>query len=136
VAKDKYHNAVRAALEKAGWTITHDPYFLPIDKTEFEIDLGASSMLGAEREEQQIAVEIKVFQIPSLLIAFHLALGQYLNYRLILDIVEPERVLYLAVPQGIYKNFLSARFAQHVTVEYGVHVVVFDPKTEAIVSWH
>jgi hypothetical protein len=136
VAKDKYHNAVRSALEKAGWTITHDPYILRVDKTKLEIDLGASLMLGAERDEQHIAVEIKVFQIPSLVTAFHLALGQYLNYRLGLDMVEPERVLYLAVPQGIFKNFLSARFAQRAIVQFGVHVVVFDPKTEVIVSWH
>ncbi len=27
-AKDKYHQQVRHALEKEGWTITHDPYML------------------------------------------------------------------------------------------------------------
>ena len=27
-AKDKYHHQVRRALEKEGWIITHDPYFL------------------------------------------------------------------------------------------------------------
>jgi hypothetical protein len=29
---------------------------------------------------------------------FHLALGQFLNYRLVLEAIEPERTLYLAVP--------------------------------------
>jgi len=27
-AKDKFHLAARHALEKDGWTITHDPYVL------------------------------------------------------------------------------------------------------------
>ena len=28
MAKDLYHDAVKAALETDGWTITHDPYYL------------------------------------------------------------------------------------------------------------
>jgi hypothetical protein len=27
-AKDFYHNSVKTALEKDGWTITHDPFLL------------------------------------------------------------------------------------------------------------
>jgi hypothetical protein len=30
MAKDIYHQAVRNALEKEGWTITHDPFRIPI----------------------------------------------------------------------------------------------------------
>ena len=28
MAKDIFHDAVKYALEKDGWTITHDPYLL------------------------------------------------------------------------------------------------------------
>lgn len=45
------------------------------------IDLGAEKLLAAEREGEKIAVEIKSFLSPSAITDFHLALGQFLNYR-------------------------------------------------------
>jgi hypothetical protein len=38
--KDLYHNCVRNALIKDGWTITHDPLIYPYCLTEVYIDLG------------------------------------------------------------------------------------------------
>jgi hypothetical protein len=29
MAKDIYHQAVRSALEKEGWIVTHDPFRIP-----------------------------------------------------------------------------------------------------------
>ena len=40
-AKDKYHEAVRNALTKDGWTITHDPLRLTWGIKDMYIDLGA-----------------------------------------------------------------------------------------------
>jgi hypothetical protein len=39
---------------------------------------------------------------------FHTALGQFLNYRSALKLVEPERVLYLAVPEDVYNEFFCS----------------------------
>ena len=41
MARDKYHSVVRAALEKAGWTITDDPFVINVGTTDLQIDLGA-----------------------------------------------------------------------------------------------
>ena len=41
MAKDKFHDNVRKALEKDGWTITEDPYFLMVGRRRGFIDLGA-----------------------------------------------------------------------------------------------
>lgn len=60
-AKDKYHIEFREALEKDGWTITHDPYFLEAGITSYEVDIGAEKIIAAEKEGQKIAVEIKSF---------------------------------------------------------------------------
>ena len=59
MAKDIYHQAVRACLEKEGWTITHDPYTIKMLDTTASIDLGAERIIAAERNKTQIAVEIK-----------------------------------------------------------------------------
>ncbi|WP_414585227.1 element excision factor XisH family protein [Scytonema sp. PCC 10023] len=50
---------VRNALEKDGWKITADPYEINVDDIDFEIDLAAEQLLGAEKEGQKIAVEIE-----------------------------------------------------------------------------
>jgi XisH protein len=60
-ARDSYHDSVKRALMKAGWTITHDPLRLVWGGKDLYVDLGAERLLAAERAGQQIAVEIKSF---------------------------------------------------------------------------
>ncbi|MEB3343602.1 element excision factor XisH family protein [Okeania sp.] len=62
---DLYHNEVKNGLRKEGWTITDDPYTLEYKGLRLYADLGAEKLLTAERAEQKIAVEIKVFNSPS-----------------------------------------------------------------------
>jgi hypothetical protein len=57
--------------------------------------LGAEKVIVAEKAGRKIAVEIKSFIGSSTLSEFHLALGQFLNYRYALEDIEPDRVLYL-----------------------------------------
>jgi XisH protein len=85
-AKDKFHHAVKRSLEKEEWVITHDPLRLEFARDErVEIDLGAELLLVAEKSGGKIAVEVKSFLSASALSDFHTALGQFLNYRLVLD---------------------------------------------------
>jgi hypothetical protein len=51
--RDKFHDAVRHALEKEGWTITHDPLPLKIGTLKLEVDLGAEKLIGAEKDNQK-----------------------------------------------------------------------------------
>jgi hypothetical protein len=44
-AKDHYHETVKNALIKDGWTITHDPLILRLSKKKLYIDLGAEQLL-------------------------------------------------------------------------------------------
>lgn len=65
-AKDKYHDHVRRALEKDGWTITHDPYFLKLEGVTYPVDLGAEKMIAAQKENKKILVEVKSFIAESI----------------------------------------------------------------------
>jgi len=56
MARDKFHYIVRTALEKDGWTITHDPYPLQLTRRKLGIDLGAEKVIAAVRELEKIAV--------------------------------------------------------------------------------
>ena len=75
MAKDKYHDLVRDALEKDGWTITDDPLRIQVEERTIKIDLGAEKLIAAEKEGQKIAVEIKSFIGHSVVTDFYLAIG-------------------------------------------------------------
>jgi XisH protein len=134
-AKDKFHAVVKIALEKEQWKITDDPLRLEVGGTKFEIDLGAEQLLAAERGEEKIAVEIKTFLSDSPLTDYHAALGQFLNYRLALEISDPNRILYLAVPIGVYESFFKREFAQISLERYQIKQIVYDPIQEVILQW-
>jgi sRNA-binding regulator protein Hfq len=110
MARDLFHQAVRTALEKDGWTITDDPYQIRLLGVDNDIDLGAERLLGAQRagqnEIEKIAVEIKSFLSASFYHDFHGAVGQFSNYKVLLDQQGADRTLYLAVPHAVYvRNF-------------------------------
>jgi XisH protein len=107
-AKDKFHDVVKVALEKDGWQITHDPLLLRIQGiADMYVDLGAQKLIAADRSGEKIAVEVKSFIGTSTISEFHIAIGQFINYRYALEVQEPERVLYLAVPLNTYNIFSS-----------------------------
>ena len=133
-AKDATHNVVRKALEKDGWTITQDPYYIKVGGVELYIDLGAEAMVAAEREGQKIAVEIKSFLGASSISEFHTALGQFFNYRLALEEKEPDRELYVAVPLNTYNDFFSLQFIQKV-VQTTLKLLIYDEQSEVISQW-
>ena len=66
---------------------------------------------------------------------YHIALGQFLNYRLALEVDDPNRVLYLAVPIKAHETFFKREFAQISLERYQVNQIIYDPKNEVIVQW-
>ncbi|MEL6457878.1 MAG: XisH family protein [Cyanobacteria bacterium J06641_2] len=134
-AKDKFHDIVRLALEKDGWNITNDPLYIDFGQVQMRIDLGAEKLLAAEKEGEKIAVEIKSFLNPSAITDFHVALGQFLNYRTALRAKEPERKLYLAVDIETYNDFFKLPFLQLQLQEFQLKLVVYDTEIEEVVRW-
>jgi XisH protein len=130
-----HHNAVRNALIKEGWTITHDPLTLPFGVHNLYVDLGAERLLAAEREGDRIAVEVKSFAGPSEVADMEQALGQYLLYRSLLRRHEPGRNLVLAVPFDAFESILSTELGRAVREDYELVVLVFDAKREVIQQW-
>lgn len=134
-AKDLFHEAVKRGLQKEQWVITHDPLELNLEEVTVKIDLGAERLIGAEKTGKKIAVEVKSFASPSAISDFHTALGQFLNYQIMLDVSEPERRLYLAVPVETYKTFFQTQFAKIAVQRHHIEFIVYDPLLEEIVEW-
>ena len=135
MAKDLFHDVMRRALEKDGWIITDDPLFLRFGGIEMYIDLGAEQILAAERGTEKIAVEIKSFLAPSTTVEFNAALGQFLKYQLALEQVQPDRLLYLAIPIDTYDSFFTLELPRLLIQRYQVHLIVYEPAEEVIVLW-
>lgn len=134
-ARDLFHEAVKRALQKQQWVITHDPLELQLDEVTLKIDLGAERLIAAERSGEKIAVEVKSFASPSAVSEFHTALGQFLNYRIMLEENEPDRQLYLAVPLETYETFFQSRLAQIAVRRHQISLIVYDSILEEIWQW-
>ncbi|MEB3339554.1 element excision factor XisH family protein [Okeania sp.] len=135
MAKDTYHETVKIALMKDGWTITDDPLRLKVGGRMLYVDLGAKKLLAAEKDGQLIAVEIKSFLSQSLINDLEQALGQYIIYAQILSQQAPDRLLYLAIPESVFSDFFSEELPQSVIQFNRVKLLVFQPETEKIVQW-
>lgn len=134
-AKDVFHDSVKVALQKDGWIITHDPLTLEIGLRQVYIDLGAEKLIAAQKDNREIAIEVKTFAGASSITEFHLAVGQFLNYRSILRRQQPNRTLYLAVAIEVYNSFFREELPQISIEDYQITLVIFDPETAEILEW-
>jgi hypothetical protein len=134
-ARDIYHHSVRNALIKDGWTITHDPLSLKWGKKDLYVDLGAEKLLAAEKAGQKIAVEIKSFVGLSEVEDLKAALGQYVLYHDILQRLEPERTLYLALRDTVFIDLFEEPIGTLLIENERLRLIVFNPDTEEIKQW-
>lgn len=137
MARDLFHETVKNALASEGWTITHDPYFIKTKllKDGLMIDLGAERLIAAEKDAQKIAVEVKSFLNDSLITDFYTVLGQILTYQINLEVKEPERILFLALPLATYQKMQEQPFYEIAKERYNLHFIVINEKGE-VVTWH
>ncbi|WP_373526763.1 element excision factor XisH family protein [Nostoc sp.] len=134
-ARDFYHNNVKNALIKDKWTITHDPLALKFGKKDLYVDLGARQLLAAQKGESKIAVVIKSFSDSSDVDDLEKALGQYILYQDILIELEPERMLYLAVPNRVFDDLFEEPIGKLLLRNHRLKLITFDPKQEVIKQW-
>ena len=134
-ARDLFHEALKVALQKEKWVITDAPLKVEAGGAKFEIDLGADRLLAAERAGEKIAVEIKTFLGDSPIRDYHAALGQFLNYRLALELNQCDRKLYLAVPVAVHEALFQREFLQISVERYQINRIVYDPVNEVILQW-
>jgi hypothetical protein len=133
--RDRYHDLVKAALVKDGWTITHDPYTLPSGRRNLYVDLGAERLIAAERRGETIAVEVKSFLRDSEVADLEDALGQFVLYRAALRRYDPARRLLVAVPLDAFESVWSDDVGRDVVDDEKIPLLVFDPTEEVIKRW-
>ncbi len=133
--RDIYHELVKQALMKDGWTITHDPLTLSFGKKNVYVDLGAEQILAAEKEGRKIAVEIKSFLGDSEIDDLEKAIGQCILYQNLLEDEEPDRILYLAITKETYDGIFSEPFVEKLRKRQNLNLIIFDKVEEVILQW-
>ncbi|HAN74531.1 MAG TPA: XisH protein [Planktothrix sp. UBA8402] len=135
-AKDIYHEAVKNALIKEGWTITADPYPLEYEDVELYPDLAVEKVISEEQKQRKIIIEIKSFISSSLMKDFELALGQYILYRDLIQLAQDEyQEIYLAIKDEIYDTFFQRKSIKAVVKLNQVALLVINTDKEEIVQW-
>lgn len=140
--RDSIHQAVKQALVKDGWEITDDPYVITYGERFLFVDLGAEesqeiigSFIGATRANLRIAVEIKELRGQSVIVELEQAIGQYVLYRLLLNRVEPDRSVYLAIPDKAYRELFTEPIGELVISDLPLRLLVIDVEETEVKKW-
>lgn len=142
--RDTIHNVIRQALIKEGWEITDDPYVISYGERFLFIDLAAKSealnvtsgrFIGARRGSNRIAVEIKEFRGNSAIADLEQAIGQYVLYRLLLEQIDPDRELYLAVAQTTFNGIFNEPIGELVMRELPLKLLIVDVQAVQVKRW-
>jgi hypothetical protein len=134
-ARDRYHDAIKSALIKDNWAILADPYWIKYKDVDLYADLAAEKPIAIEREGQKIVVEIKSFVGRSLMTDFHLAIGQYNVYKMLLQETAPEYELYLAIDDITYNNFFQRKGIEFLVRTSQIKFFVVNIDEQEIVQW-
>ena len=143
--RDTIHDAVKQALVRDGWEITDDPYVITYGERFLFVDLGAEeaqtteeitgNFIGAERAGLRIAVEIKELKGQSVIVELEQAIGQYVLYRLLLNRIEPERTVYLAIPDKVYRELFTEPIGELVINDLPLRLLVIDIEQSEVKRW-
>lgn len=130
---------------KDGWEITDDPYVISYGERFLFVDLGATELetfdpsqgrfIAAERDNRRIAIEIKEFRGRSAIGDLEQAIGQYVLYRLLLNKVDPEREIYLAITDITYDEIFSEPIGKVVINDLPLKLLVVDIEKVEVKQW-
>ena len=134
-ARDTIHETVKQAFTNDGWEITYDPYVISYGERFLFVDLGASSMIGIRQGTKNIAIEIKEFRSQSQIADLEQAIGQYSLYRLLLNQVDPEREVYLAVSEATYNDIFSEPIGKLAIAQLPLKLVIVNLEKKEISQW-
>jgi len=131
-AKDRYHDAVKRALVKAGWEIIRDQYPIRIGDKRIWIDFSAEEADGSTAA----FFEVKDFHNSQSVQLLRDAVGQYVLYRAAMRHAKLGAYpLFLAVPQLVFDEMLSCPVGRLVIEDVEMNLLIFDPIKESIAQW-
>lgn len=134
MAFDDCHDQVVNALEKAGWQITEESYYIRYQGFEVFPDIKARQTNG--KTDEIIVVEVKCFADERhYRDDVYRSVGQYLIYRNILRLKRSNAKIYLALPSFAYDLLFINLVVEETLKESNISLLVVDIEAEEIVRW-
>ncbi len=131
-AKDRHHDAVIRALQKAGWSRITEQVAIVLEQRRLWIDIKA----GKAEQSLTILIEVKGFEGGASPVEYLAsAIGKYIVCRAALEYLRIDLPLYMAVPEAAYRGILSETIAQQTLRHNRVRLIVFDPEREELIVW-
>lgn len=131
---DDCHHQVVRALQKEGWIVRRQHTELSIEERTVYIDILASKSANG-RSESVLLAEVKCFpESESSTTQLYIAIGQYIVYRAMLEALNFEMPLYLAVPEMIYTTLFDP-IIMKIMRDYAIKMMIVDLVKEKIVKW-
>ncbi|QXE22560.1 putative fdxN element excision controlling factor protein [Richelia sinica FACHB-800] len=66
---------------------------------------------------------------------FELALGQYILYRNLINLTEPEYKIYLAIKESTYQNFFTRDSIKEIVELNQILMIIVNVEKEEILQW-
>jgi hypothetical protein len=92
-------------------------------------------VIGAERNGEKIAVEIKSFTGRSVILNLRDTLGQFDIYQSFLKRLEPDRSLYVAISQVAYDTLFQDEAIQMLVEDRQIPLLVVKIDTQEVLRW-
>ncbi|MEZ4662352.1 MAG: element excision factor XisH family protein [Caldilineaceae bacterium] len=80
-------------------------------------------------------MEIKELRGQSVIVELEQAIGQYVLYRLLLNQVDPERHVYLAIPDKAYRELFTEPIGELVINDLPLQLLVVDIEQCEVKKW-
>jgi hypothetical protein len=129
-AKDSYHDTVKHALLKDGWTIDAEQVTFILANRQCIIDIQASKSAQGEI----VLVEVKGFE-RSPVEQLAIAICKLQIYRFVLSELGQDIPLWLAVPLLAYHGILTEQMGLAMREQSDIDLLVFSPEREEIIQW-
>ena len=115
--------------------LTYGERFLFVDLGAEENQEVVGNFIGATCANLRIAVEIKELRGQSVIVELEQAIGQYVLYRLLLNRIDPERSIYLAIPDKAYHELFTEPIGELVIRDLPLQLLVVDMKQTEVIKW-
>ena len=127
--KDVQHDIVKRALIKDGWIIDDEQVAFIGSERQIVVDIQALKI-----GQRVILVEVKGFQ-PSMVESLANLIGKIFIYRFILDELDINIPIWIAVPESAYNGILTEQMGMTFRRQLGIDLIVFSVEREEIVAW-
>lgn len=125
-AKDKFHDAVKAALAKAGWAVEPEPFTINFDRWVLGTsDQGPLNIATSLRERQIVVLCADIISSSDLDNLFQM-IGRWIMLQHALSRATPARTLYAAVSHHNAGTLLNQRAVEKALADVRMSLLIID----------